>query len=194
MKSLYLMSAAASLLLAGCGSPDAANDDMAASKSADTTTMGTMPAEAGATQSAVAMLQTADGKPAGRATATAADGGVAVSLAVEGLPAGKHGAHVHTTGKCDAPKFETAGGHWNPTQAKHGLEDPAGQHAGDMPNLVVGEDGRGTLSYQLKGATFAGLLDGDGSAIVIHAGADDQKTDPSGDSGARIACGVFKAE
>lgn len=96
------------------------------------------------------------------------------------------------TGKCDAPKFESAGGHWNPTGAKHGLEDPAGQHAGDMPNLVVGEDGRGTLSYELQGATFEGLLDSDGSAMVIHASVDDQKTDPSGNSGDRIACGIFE--
>src|SRR3546814_1531729 len=66
------------------------------------------------------------------------------------LPPGQHGAHVHMTGKCDAPKFESAGGHWNPADAQHGLDAPAGQHAGDMPNLVVDDNGRGTLEYELK--------------------------------------------
>ena len=189
MNKLYWMTVAISAVLVGCGAPE-------------TSTPAPDPAaptegEAGAggdrtTESAAAILRTAAGASAGQATATMIDGRVKLALQVEGLPPGEHGVHVHMTGKCDAPKFESAGGHWNPTAAKHGLEDPAGQHAGDMPNLVVGEDGRGTLSYELQGATFEGLLDSDGSAMVIHASVDDQKTDPSGNSGDRIACGIFE--
>lgn len=176
------------LAISACGSPDEAP---AVEDEAAVATDDTMPA---ATQAAAtANLQTAEGAEAGTATVSARNDGLLLSLQVRGLPPGEHGAHVHTTGKCDAPSFESAGGHWNPAEKEHGLENPAGQHAGDMPNLVVAEDGSGTLEYQLKGGTAEGLLDADGAAMVIHAGADDQQTDPSGDSGARIACGVFNA-
>ena len=168
--------------LAGCGSPET-------TEPAEAPAPAPAPAEAAR---AVAMLQTADGTAAGSAAASAAGDQVMVSLTVEGLPPGEHGVHVHTTGRCDAPTFESAGGHWNPTNQQHGLEDPQGQHAGDMPNLTVGQDGRGTLEYQLEGGGFDGLFDADGSAFIVHAGVDDQRTDPSGDSGDRIACGVFE--
>lgn len=166
--------------LAACGSPEAEQEDTAAAP--------TTPAEA------VATLQNAEGAAAGTATATVAGDTVMIALAVEGLPAGEHGVHVHTVGTCEAPTFESSGGHWNPASQAHGLEDPEGQHAGDMPNLTVAEDGTGTLEYTLAGgATFEGLMDADGSAFLVHAMADDQMTDPSGDSGDRIACGVFQA-
>lgn len=186
MKRLSLSAALLTFGLLGCNSPEPAEEAAPASPAPTEQ-------EAGATSSerAVAQLQTADGAAAGSATATAADGGVMIALRVQGLPAGLHGVHVHTTGRCDPPTFETAGGHWNPTNATHGLEEPPGQHAGDMPNLTVAQDGTGTLDYSLVGATFEGLLDADGSAFVVHAGEDDQRTDPSGNSGDRIACGVF---
>jgi Cu-Zn family superoxide dismutase len=177
--------------LAGCGGSEtktAAQDTPPATADAATVPAsgtGMAPARA------VAALRKADGTTAGTATATPAGDGVMVALRVEGLPPGAHGVHVHMTGKCDAPTFESAGGHWNPASAKHGLENPQGQHAGDMPNLTVGQDGRGTLEYTLKGGALDGLLDADGAAMMVHASADDQKTDPSGDSGSRIACGVF---
>jgi Cu-Zn family superoxide dismutase len=142
---------------------------------------------------AVAMLQTADGQSAGSASATETPDGLAIALNVEGMSPGEHGVHLHTTGSCEPPKFESAGGHWNPTERQHGLDNPQGHHAGDMPNLTVAADGTGTLEYTLAGATLAGLLDADGSAFVVHAMGDDQKTDPSGDSGDRIASGVFSA-
>src|SRR5690606_6751496 len=169
------------IALVSCGSPD----------SADEATMDTL-SEDGA-QQAVAMIQTAEGESVGSATATEAGGSVLISLNVEGLSPGERGVHVHMTGACEGPDFQSAGGHWNPNDAQHGLHNPAGQHAGDMPNLVVGEDGTGSLEYQLVGGTFDGLLDADGSAFVIHAMADDQVTDPSGNSGDRIACGIFQA-
>src|SRR3546814_20944090 len=116
-----------------------------------------------------------------------------LTLQVQGLPPGQHGAHVHMTGKCDAPKFESAGGHWNPADYQHGLDAPAGQHAGDMPNLVVDDNGSGNLEYEIKCATFAGLLDDDGSAMVFPAAAEDQKTAPSGKSGVRMGTGKVTA-
>ncbi len=142
---------------------------------------------------ATATLLTSTGLDAGRATATEVAGGIRYTLDVKGLPAGNHGAHVHTVGRCDAPDFTTAGAHWNPTSTKHGTMNPQGPHEGDLPNLTIGTDGRGTLGITVPGATMAGLLDADGSAIVVHAGADDLMTDPSGNSGGRIACGVFAA-
>ena len=142
---------------------------------------------------AEAALKTAAGADAGRAVAQEADGGLRVTVEVVGVSPGAHGVHVHTTGKCEAPEFTTAGGHWNPTAHKHGLENPEGPHAGDMPNLTIGADGRGSLTFMLPAGTYEGLLDEDGAAFVVHAGPDDLKTDPSGNSGGRIACGVFAA-
>ncbi len=142
---------------------------------------------------ALAPLTSSTGIAVGRATAREATGGLRITLDVTGLTPGTHGAHVHATGRCDAPDFMTAGGHWNPTGTKHGSLNPAGPHEGDLPNLVIGADGRGTLGITIPGATLDGLLDADGSAIVIHSAIDDLMTDPSGNSGARIACGVFAA-
>ena len=151
------------------------------------------PADATSAQVARATLRDAAGAERGTVTATAMTTGIRIDLAVVGVSPGPHGVHVHTTG-ASTPNFAAAGGHWNPGGHVHGLEAQGGQHAGDMPNVEVGADGRGTLSYTLGGgATFAGLLDGDGSAFVVHAGPDDQLTDPSGNSGDRIACGVFSA-
>ena len=140
---------------------------------------------------ATAQLKTSNGADAGTATASEVAGGLRFTVDVKGMPAGTHGAHVHTAGRCDAPDFTTAGPHWNPTSMKHGSMNPQGPHEGDLPNLIVGTDGRGTVGITIPGATMAGLLDADGSALVIHAGADDLMTDPSGNSGGRIACGVF---
>ena len=146
--------------------------------------------------SATADLRDASGRAMGTATATQA--GDAIRIRVDGmnLPAGAHGAHVHMTGQCTAPGFESAGGHWNPTGADHGKDNPAGMHKGDLPNILIGTNGGGTLEYSIPDAGVSGsgdaMLDVDGAAMVIHAGPDDYRTDPSGNSGARIACGVFR--
>ena len=140
---------------------------------------------------ATAMLRTAAGAEVGRATAMDVAGGIRYTLDVRSMPSGTHGAHIHTTGRCDAPDFASAGGHWNPTAMKHGTMNPTGPHEGDLPNLIVGNDGHGTLGVTVPGETMAALLDADGAAIVIHAGPDDLMTDPAGNSGGRIACGVF---
>lgn len=141
----------------------------------------------------VAQLRTAQGADVGRATAREVAGGVRFTADVKGLPAGTHGLHVHTVGRCDPPAFESAGPHWNPTTAKHGVNNPQGPHLGDLPNVVIGADGRGTAAMVMPGATLAGLMDADGATMMVHASADDLQTDPSGNSGARIACGVFAA-
>ena len=113
------------------------------------------------------------------------------------MPPGVHGAHIHEVGSCQAPDFTSAGGHWNPLGKQHGRDNMAGPHMGDMPNLIVGQDGTGTLELLVNGATLVGgaepILDDDGAAIVIHQGPDDYRTDPSGNSGARVACGVIAA-
>ncbi|MGY4398866.1 Cu-Zn family superoxide dismutase [Sphingomonas sp. UYAg733] len=142
---------------------------------------------------AVGILKTANGADVGRVSASEVAGGLRFTIDAKGMPAGTHGAHVHMAGLCEGPEFTSAGGHWNPTGMKHGSMNSQGPHEGDLPNLIIGTDGRGTLGITIPGATMAGLLDADGSALVVHAVADDLMTDPSGNSGARIACGVFGA-
>ncbi len=144
-------------------------------------------------RSAAAALRTSTGADAGRATATEVAGGVRFTADVMALPPGTHGIHVHMIGACDAPAFTTAGEHWNPTAMKHGTMNPQGPHKGDLPNLILGADGRGTIAATIPGATMDQLLDADGAAMLVHANADDLMTDPSGNSGGRIACGVFRA-
>lgn len=130
-----------------------------------------------------------------QATASEVGEGVRVRVEASGLAPGSYGAHVHAIGACDPPGYDSAGPHWNPTNREHGTQNPQGAHMGDLPNLLVGADGRGSFEMTIAGAQVSGgaraMLDGDGAAIVIHAGPDDYRTDPSGNSGARIACGVF---
>jgi Cu-Zn family superoxide dismutase len=141
-------------------------------------------------------LRDSGGRTVGTALLTPATEGVQVVLSANGLPAGVHGVHVHMTGLCDAPDFTTAGGHFNPGSRQHGFENPAGSHAGDLPNITVDANGRGSLSGVARGVTLTGngassLRKPGGTALVVHATADDYRTDPSGNSGARIACGVI---
>jgi superoxide dismutase, Cu-Zn family len=119
--------------------------------------------------------------------------GLQVKIEVTGLTRGEHGVHLHTVGSCEGPVFAGAGAHWNPAERSHGLSDPGGGHAGDLPNLLVGFDGKGKLKFDIPGHALNSVMDEDGVSIVIHAQADDQRTDPSGNSGGRVACGVFTA-
>jgi Cu-Zn family superoxide dismutase len=153
-------------------------------------------AAAAASPTAVATLKNAEGKEVGKASLTSAKGGVKVQVTAAGLPPGKHGIHLHAAGKCEPPDFKSAGPHFNPEEKHHGLKNPEGPHAGDLPNLTVGKDGKAKGSFTAKGATLAegkgSLLGPEGAALVIHADPDDEKTDPAGNSGARIACGVVE--
>lgn len=132
------------------------------------------------------------GQSIGTVRAWQTAGGVSFRISASGLPHGLHGVHVHAVGRCDPPDFASAGGHWNPEGKKHGMNNPAGPHAGDLPNVEVAANGVLTATVTLPGATVASLLDADGSALVVHATADDYMTDPSGNSGARIACAVLQ--
>ncbi len=148
--------------------------------------------------SATANLTTASGAAAGTVRLTQAAGGmVTVDVNAVGLTPGAHGIHFHEVGLCDgAGAFASAGAHYNPLSKEHGLERPAGPHAGDAPNLVAGNDGRATLSFTTDRVTLTSggtsLFDANGSAVVVHAGPDDQVSQPSGNSGARVACGVVQ--
>lgn len=149
-----------------------------------------------AAQTASATLKSADGKDVGSVKLAQLPDGVLLTLAVKGLPTGEHAFHVHAVGKCEPP-FTSAGGHFNPAGKKHGIMVAEGHHAGDMPNLHVPQGGELTVEVVNAAITLAkgkpnSVFDADGSAIVIHAGADDYKSDPAGAAGGRIACGVIQ--
>jgi Cu-Zn family superoxide dismutase len=150
-----------------------------------------LPAETAAS----ATLRNMAGRDDATASATQVGDSIRIRIEALGMPRGTYGAHVHAVGRCDAPDFASAGPHWNPTGQQHGKNNPAGMHKGDLPNLLVGTDGRGSLEINLPASQLSGgrtpLLDSDGASIIIHEKADDYQTDPSGNSGARIACGIF---
>lgn len=163
-----LLIGAGALLLAGCATP----------------------IDAPRTAMSVPLLGTS-GQAIGTVRMWATPGAVSFRVEANGLSVGRHGLHVHAVGRCDAPEFTTAGSHWNPTDRKHGLSNPAGPHRGDLPNVPVAANGTLRETVVLSGATLAALRDPDGSALVVHAAEDDNVTDPSGNSGGRIACAVL---
>lgn len=141
-------------------------------------------------------LRDSAGRTRARATITQSGDGLRLRIEATGMSPGAYGAHIHAVGRCDPPGFTTAGPHWNPTGRQHGKDNPAGMHKGDLPNLLVGADGSGSFEIDVPHGRISGrgadaLLDGDGAALVLHAAPDDFRTDPSGNSGARIACGVL---
>lgn len=145
--------------------------------------------------SAGAQLKDKDGKDVGVATLIETGDGVRIAVTGYRLPPGTHGLHVHAVGTCSPPDFSSAGDHLNPGKKQHGRLNPAGPHAGDLPNLVVAASGEGGIDITTKAVTLspgpASLLGDKGTSLVVHAAADDEKTDPTGNSGARIACGAI---
>ena len=135
------------------------------------------------------------GNPVGTALLTEESGGVRFHFSLNNLPAGTHGIHVHEKGDCTKPDFKSAGKHFNPEAKQHGADNPKGFHAGDLGNIEVGSDGTAdakvTAPHLTLKASDQSLIRPGGTAIIIHAGRDDQKTDPSGNSGNPIACGVI---
>jgi Cu-Zn family superoxide dismutase len=179
MKALCTLAAATSLLALAVGLPPAAQ----AAPQAEAKT-------------AKATLKNAEGKEVGSAALTQTPAGVLIRLTLDGVPPGERAFHIHAVGKCEPP-FASAGPHFNPTNRKHGLMAPKGPHAGDLPNIVVPADGALTVEVLNANVTLAkgkanSLLGKQGTALVIHAGKDDYKSDPAGDAGGRIACGVVE--
>lgn len=147
-----------------------------------------------------AVLQSADGAEVGTASLRpAAFGGLIVMLETTGIPPGVHGFHLHETGECDAASgFKSAGGHLNPTGHAHGWLNPMGPHLGDLPNILVPEDGELAVEFFVPMLSLGPVADahslmaGDGAAVIVHSGPDDYASDPAGNAGDRIACGVIE--
>jgi superoxide dismutase, Cu-Zn family len=152
-------------------------------------------ANANAQSQARAELKNSQGKSVGTANLRETKEGVLITANVKGLPPGLHAVHVHAVGKCEGPDFKSAGDHFNPTKKKHGLKSPEGPHAGDLPDMYVNKDGVGRYEVLIDSVHLnsgeTSVLDADGSAVVVHASPDDNTTDPAGNSGDRIACGVI---
>lgn len=146
---------------------------------------------------AVAHLMEAGGNDRGRVDIFRDGKGLRLEIVAREFQPGTYGMHIHSVGKCEAPDFMSAGPHWNPTGAQHGADNPNGAHRGDLPNLEVEAGLIGRVTVTIPEATLTGnggLMDGDGAAFIIHASADDYKTDPTGNSGGRKVCGVFGPE
>lgn len=204
----------AGLALAGCAtttSTDANADASAAGTSASTgtstststsadtssttsTSAGTSTSTAPSTpvEFARAAMNDAYGRPMGTVIFYDVGNDISVRAGLSGQP-GVYAFHIHTTGKCDAPDFTTAGGHLNPAGKQHGTQNPAGSHMGDMPNITVAADGTATLEFRITNADPSAVMDADGAAVVMHEKADDNMSDPAGNAGTRIGCGIVSA-
>ncbi len=194
MARSWIVSVVGTAALVACtgGEDTAGGDDTAAALGGDTLAT----AGVGSDAQARATLRDSLGNEVGTVTMRPQDGGVAFAVELMAAPAGVHGIHVHENGSCDAPAFGSAGSHFAPEGRQHGTDNPEGPHAGDLPNVTADANGRGSLTTTNPRLSLdmapQSLLRAGGTAIVLHATADDYRTDPSGNSGDRIACGVVE--
>lgn len=211
---MFLAILTIAVFLAACGNAEETQDtqkqddaptEEGTSNEEDTTTSNDVETNNGeeaeetnatAEEEVLVSLKDTEGAVVGTAALTEGDSGVDIHLEGENLPPGTHGFHIHEVGKCEPPTFESAGAHYNPTNAKHGFDDPEGPHAGDLRNIEVAEDGTVTEDVTADMVTLE--IDGEntlytdqGTALVIHSQADDYVSQPSGNAGDRIACGVI---
>lgn len=185
MRALALIPLTTCAVLTACGSQQDQDATLGAIDEASTTDT----IEVG-----LAQLRDKDGTEVGTAILTKNSDSFSLALNLKDLPAGEHGLHFHTSGLCEGPEFTSAGGHLNPEGNTHGKLSEGGQHLGDLPNITIGADGTLTQNIALTwgaDANAEALFDSDGTALMVHAGPDDYITDPAGDAGPRIACGIL---
>jgi len=185
------------LVLAACGNNDDKNDpeknvSTEENNVKDQETSGTA-SEGTEKKQVEATFKNSDNKEIGTAKLAQTNQGVDIKLDLSDVPKGVHGFHIHEKGSCEAPDFKSAGDHFNPTHKKHGVENPEGPHSGDLPNLNVKEDGKVQEEFTASMVTLEKGLDNSllkegGTALVIHADPDDNKSQPAGNAGERIAC------
>jgi Cu-Zn family superoxide dismutase len=187
---------AVAFLQAACNSDERGTPDAAMTDTGAATAAGDVAVGVGTAADARTALLNAQGDTVGTAILREVGETVRISITVSGLAQGEKGIHLHQVGSCEPPTFESAGGHFTPQGRQHGFDNPAGPHAGDLRNLNVGADGTGQQELTADLVTLGdgpnSIFDADGTALVIHAGPDDYRTDPSGQSGDRIACGVIR--
>src|SRR5690625_3530210 len=191
-------------VLAACGANNGGEDDIDEGAETEEGAPGDdagneneeAPDNAAAEEEVLVSMEDTDGNVVATATLTEGDSGVEISLDAGDLPTGTKGFHIHENAECEAPDFESAGDHYNPTDANHGFDDPDGPHAGDLPNIEVQEDGTATEEVTADMVTLDkegdnSLYADGGTALVIHSDEDDYVSQPAGDAGDRIACGVI---